>query len=155
MFLSVISFAATAQMVTLRGSDAVTDTLTNAGTVYLTTPANALNGMTAGKYAIQLNITNVSGTTAGTVILESSNDGTNWSTHFKTTRGVDGVNCDSLTFSGATSHIYNIYPLATKFYAGTATTNISNSGRRLYFRLKFVGTGTQSSIVSAKLIPAI
>lgn len=143
--LTLIGYAAQAQVITLYGSHAATDTLTNAGTEYLTTQANALNSIgLSGKYDIQLTIANVSGTTAGTVILQSSIDGVNWTNHFRIYGivgvGTNGIQCDSLSFSGATTHVY------------TVNAGVANAGRRLYIRLKFVGTGTQVSILSAKLI---
>lgn len=153
--MSLLSLTGSAQMVTLMGSHTTFDTLDDAGTVYLTTPTGALNNMTAGKYAIQMSIANVSGTTGGTCILEGTIDGTNWVVMHKSTRGVDGVHCDSLTISGATSHIFNVVPGISKFYAGTGQTNITNAGRRLRIRLKFVGTGTQRSIIRAVLIPLV
>lgn len=151
--LSLLTITAQAQIVTLMGSDANTDTVTNAGTTYLTTPVNALNGMTAGAYRIQLDISNVSGTTAGTCILQGTIDGTNWENVYKSTRGTDGIHCDSLTIAAATTHTYDILPNVSKYDAGTATTKVGNAGRYLRLRLKFVGTGTQVSIVKAKLIP--
>lgn len=151
--LLATTLSASAQIVSLKSSDNNdTDTLTNASTIYMTTPVGALNNAKSGKYDVQVAISNVSGTTAGTVIVEGSINGIDWEPIHKTTRGVDGVHCDSLTFAAAVSHTYNIYPGSTKYYAGTATTNVSNAGRKLRIRLKIVGTGTQSSIVSAKLI---
>lgn len=140
----LIGYAAGAQAITLYGSHAATDTLANAGTEYLTTQTNALNTIgKAGKYDISFVITNVSGTTAGTAILQSSLDGSNWSHHFKNV-GTDGIVCDSLSFSGATNHIWTV--------PASVATQTTNTGRRLYFRIKVVGTGTQSSIISGKLI---
>jgi len=153
LFIAVVmlmGYAATAQIVTLKGSHANTDTLDDAGTVYLTTPEGSLNNNKYGSYDLQFAITNVSGTTAGTAILQGSIDGSNWQNVFKTSIGTDGVHCDSLTISGATNHIYNIFPGATKISGGV--TYPTNAGRRLWLRIKFVGTGTQRSIVSGKLI---
>jgi hypothetical protein len=154
LLLAVITVSALfsqAQVVTLTGSSYgnALDTVTNTGTVYLTTPANALNSNKSGKYIIQLDATNKSGTTTITAVLQSSLDGVTWGNHFKTP-GQTGVNCDTLAISGTTTHIYNVLPGSNAWYA--SITYPTNSGRRLYFRVKLVGGATGTTQVKAKLI---
>lgn len=137
-----------AQTVTGSGYGNAIDTVVNTGTYYLTT--SSLATVKGNGYAFQIDAINKTGTTTITAVLESSLDGTTWSRHFKTP-GQTGVNCDTLAISGTTSHVYNILPGAT------ATYNLqqfqSNSGRRLYFRVKLVGGATGTTQVYGKLIP--
>lgn len=141
-----------------------TDTLTNTTAKYLTTASNALNTASPyGGYDIQLNLTNLTGTSATmTVVLQSSLDGVLWSPHFKCP-GTNGVFCDTLVTgsigtSGATyQHIWTI----TNNGSGMGTLNIANatgyarqnnSGRRLYFRLLITPTGTHTTKAESVLI---
>src|ERR1700750_2347159 len=96
--LSLLTFGAKAQVIPFYGTDgnaaittSTSDTITNAGTTYLQTKANAFNSIAlGGGVVLQLNITNVSGTTAGTAILQSSLDGSNWDRHFNS-NGTTGL----------------------------------------------------------------
>lgn len=128
----------------LRGSDANTDTVTNAGTTYLTTAAGVLSKITSGKYRVSLKVTNVSGTSTFKAILQGSLDGSNWVNYFGTA-GTNGIQCDTLQVTSAAPgyFIWSLTPTPTV---------LSNWGRVLYLRLACVGTGTQSTIVESRLI---
>ena len=71
-----VSVSAQSKAITMVGSDAATDTVTNAGTTYLTSPS--LAAYTTGKFAVSLKVTNVSGTSTFKAILQGSNDGSTW-----------------------------------------------------------------------------
>jgi hypothetical protein len=91
-----------------------TDTLTNADTVYISLPT-----ATGGYYAvgIQAVVSKVSGTVAGTAIIQGSLDGTNY---------VD-IGTDTLTFTNVTTN--------TKVWAITPSVY-------QYHRVKFLSSGT-------------
>lgn len=95
-----------------------TDTLNDAETVYISLPT-----LTGGYYAIgiQAKVTKVSGTVAGTAIIQGSLDGTNYVT----------IGSDTLTFSDQATN--------TKVWAITPSVY-------QYHRVKFVSSGTQVSI---------
>lgn len=143
-------FTVTQAQTDLKGSTygKVLDTLNDTETLYLTTPS--LSQQSSGAYVIQLDATNLTGTTTVTAVLESSLNGSTWSNHFKTP-GQAGINCDTLAISGTKQHIWNVRP------GGQATYNLaqfnSNSGRRLYFRIKLTGGATGTTKVKAIEIP--
>jgi len=99
---------------TMAGSAA---TLTNAGTAYVTVSPTLLHN----QVSFQALVTKVSGTIAGTAILQWSNDNTNF------------INTDTLTLSNQTTNT-QIFP---KTY---------NSA--YYYRIKFTGSGTMVATVS-------
>jgi len=74
---ATMSMNAQITMVTDNYNTAGQDTLVNAETIYWTTPINALNSTTSGKYRITMNIANVSGTSTFKVIVQGTIDGTN------------------------------------------------------------------------------
>ena len=137
------------------------DTLTNTTNKYLTTPSNALNTASQyGGYDIQLNLTNLTGTitTGVTCVLQSSIDGTYYTTHFKCA-GTNGVNCDTLmtgtinslaTFTHIWTILSNPVGSTAQINAVAGLTKQTNSGRRLYFRVLMIPSGThkQKSILS-------
>lgn len=136
---------ATAQVITLNGSHATTDTVTNTGTTDLTTAAGVLTKMTNGKYRVAFKITNVSGTSSLRAIVQGSLDGQNWVNYFGNA-GTNGVQCDTLTITSA-APAYHIWAL------NQTNDSKSNWGRVLFLRVRCIGTATQSTIVEARLIP--
>jgi hypothetical protein len=130
--------------VRLMGSHTTFDTVTNAGTTYLTTQANAINVGKAGKYRVSLKTTNISGTSTFKAILQGSLDGTNWVNYFGTA-GTNGIQCDTLQVTAA-APAYFIWSL------NPTPTVLSNWGRVLYLRVACVGTGTQSTRVEGLVI---
>lgn len=140
-FMLVAFTQANAQVWTLNGSDATTDTVTDAGTTYLTSGSLVANK--SGKYSVALVVANISGTSTFKAILQGSVDGTNWSNYFGTA-GTTGLGCDTLQVTSAAPAYFvwnSAYPVSG-----------ASGGRRLYMRIKCVGTGTQSTRVSGKLI---
>lgn len=133
LFLSLIAaFAVTVSSVNVaqaQVSDMVssdnftTDTVTNTGTAYLSLKLS-------GYYAvsIQVNVTKISGTLGGTIVLQGSLDGTNY---------VTIPSSGSLTVTNVTSQGY--------------LWNYANSPY-LYYRVLATGTGTMSGIISAKIM---
>lgn len=118
-FLSVLLIAALAFIAPQANAQSSvlvssTDTLTNADTVYISLPT-----ATGGYYAvgIQAVVSKVSGTVAGTAIIQGSLDGTNY---------VD-IGTDTLTFTNVTTN--------TKVWAITPSVY-------QYHRVKFLSSGT-------------
>jgi hypothetical protein len=140
-FMLVAFTQADAQVWTLNGSHATTDTVTDAGTTYLTSGSLVANK--SGKYSVALLTANISGTSTFKAILQGSVDGTNWSNYFGTV-GTNGIGCDTLQVTSA-APAYFVWNSGLPSSAAIA-------GRRLYIRIACVGTGTQSTRVSAKLI---
>lgn len=120
------------------------DTLSNAGTLYFTTPISALLSEKTGSYRVQYASANVSGTSTFKVILQGSIDGVNF-TNMHQVAGTTGVNCDTLqvTSLAPANWIFRSY--------GNGTTN---AGRVKVVRLAFIGTGTQKTyIYNVQLFP--
>lgn len=140
-----------AQKVSYTGSSSgvALDTVVNTGTIYLTSPYLYSSSWKDGA-VIQLDATNISGTSTVTAILQSSLDGTTWENHFKTP-GQTGVNCDTLAITGTTMHLWNILPKAAATYSNIIA--YSNSGRRLYYRIKLTGAATGVTKVTAISVP--
>lgn len=108
------------------------DTVTNTGVAYLTT-AVAITG--PGTVGIQVTVTEISGTTAGTITLQGSIDGTNFA---------------ALTDTTAVPNI------GTKSPADVTTAQpflwwLAQNPYR-YYRVSYTGAGTMSARFSAKLI---
>ena len=121
-----------------------TDTLSNAETLYFTSPISSLLSEKTGSYRVQYASTNVSGTSTFKVILQGSIDGVNF-TNMHQVAGTTGVNCDTLqvTALAPANWIFRSY--------GNGTTN---AGRVKVVRLAFVGTGTQKTyIYNVQLFP--
>lgn len=153
LLMLTMSISTTAQnkAITMNGSDAITDTVTNAGTTYLTSPSMA--GYYGGKFAISLKVTNVSGTSTFKAILQGSLDGTNYANVFGV-EGTNGINCDTLQVTAAAPAywVINVAPGATKSLTSSTYLN-TNASRYLYYRWMCVGTGTQSTIIAGKILP--
>lgn len=149
--MSTQTAQAQGKAIVMRGSDAVTDTITNAGTTYLTSPSLAAYG--SGAVSVSLKTTNVSGTSTFKAILQGSNDGSNWN-NVHGVAGTTGILCDSLQVTSAAPayHTFTAYPGAVNS-PSSSTYLHTNATRYLYYRLACVGTGTQVTIISALLVP--
>jgi hypothetical protein len=128
----------------LYGSHTLFDTVTNAGTTYLTTQKGVINAGKSGRYRVALKTTNISGTSTFKAILQGSFNGTDW-VNFYGTAGTTGIQCDTLQVTSA-APAYFIWSL------NPTPTVLSNWGRVLYLRVACVGTGTQSTRVEAEVI---
>jgi hypothetical protein len=137
--------------ITLFSSDNnATDTLTNAGTVNLTSTSIAKLTNNA-VVTIDLKVTNISGTSTFRAILQSSMDGVTWSNHY-VVAGTDGIHCDTLQVtSGAPAYFKFDIARNVVRYTSTGTAINTNTPYVRFFRLQCVGSGTQSTIVAAKL----
>lgn len=137
MLALTTALASTAQIIFISSVDGTTtDTLTNAGTVNFTSPANALVGM-GNEYTIQFTNATISGTTTFKAILQGTIDGTNY-TNLHGKAGTNGIMCDTLqvTANAPASFIFNAHPNA-----------YSNAGKVKRVRIKVVGAGTQSTLL--------
>lgn len=119
--LFIASQTVEAQVVTMDNS---TDTVTNAGTVNLDATIKAYNPVVS----FQVVATKISGTVAGTAILQASIDGTNYVS----------IGEDTLTLSNTTTntHLWVIEP-----------------SPYLYYRIKVTGSGTMSARTSGYALP--
>lgn len=100
------------------------DTVTNAGTVNISTPANYFN-VSEGTWSAGIVVTKLTGTTAGTAILQASIDGTNFTNLYGDSR-------DSFTLANTATQVKHW------FVAGVKPKTV---------RVRVVGTGTQSTAV--------
>jgi len=125
------TIAATAQTALKSQYLLTTDTVTNTGSKYLTltTPATAF--FKAAEVAVT--VTEINGTTGGTLSIEASLDNVNWY---------------SLYGGMAASYTFTPLDVATaqsfRFYVPNWADN--------YVRIKYVGTGTMVAAVSAKAV---
>lgn len=141
-FITAMSYGQISLISSIDGTR--TDTLSDAGTLYFTTPISSLLSEKTGSYRVQYASTNVSGTSTFKVILQGSIDGTNF-TNMHQVSGTTGVNCDTLqvTSLAPANWIFRSY--------GNGTTN---AGRVKVVRLAFIGTGTQKTyIYNVQLFP--
>ena len=149
LFLSIImALVATTQaqtLIPLLGSNtsARYDTLTNAGTVYFTTPTNALNANKTGTYSIQWKARNVSGTSTFKVVVLGTINGSDY-VPVHGVAGTDGIHCDTLqvTALSPASSIFRIQS-GSRHSVTTSTYTFTNAGKFRGLRLLFIGTGTQ------------
>lgn len=100
-----------------------TDTVTNTGTVYMDVTATFSSN---NNLVVSGKADNVSGTTAGTAILEWSINGTDYATH---------PTADTLTLSDGGVYLWELTTTGAKKY-----------------RVNFTGTGTQVSIVQGQYV---
>jgi heme/copper-type cytochrome/quinol oxidase subunit 1 len=114
LIISVVSIGVNAQQRFVSQKD----TNTNATTTYITFPAIQSNVKSFSAV-----VTKISGTVAGTVILQGTDDGTNW------------FNIDTLTLANQATNQRVYIPLKTYYYS---------------YRQQFITTGTQvSSLVAS------
>lgn len=116
-----------------------TDSVTNAGTNYLKT-ATAVSG--TGGITVQLNITKISGTAAGTAILQGSIDGSNWNTislasGMVTAGASTGAANDTFTLTNVTSQNCSWFLVQNQY---------------IYYRVFVTGSGTELIRLSGTLI---
>lgn len=145
----------------------VSDTLTNADSTWFNVPSGSLNKYSTNKYAFYFTLDTTSGsTTPGNVVAQGSYDGVTWwnlsggsvTNMSGTPLGIDGNNCDSLTWSilNVTNKVNRIYCLGgTGKYSTVYSAVLWNiTPRVLYARLKFVSSGTQvTRIYNVKCLP--
>ena len=146
-----VSVSAQSKAITMNGSHTTFDTVTNAGTTYLTSPS--LAAYTTGNFAVSLLSANVSGTSTYKAILQGSQDGTNW-VNVHGIAGTNGINCDTLQVTSAAPayFTFNIRPGSVKSVTDS-TFLYTGATRYLYLRVACVGTGTQVTTVAAKVVP--
>lgn len=122
------------------GTLLASDTATNTGVATVTTRRNPGGAATNTIVAI---VTEISGTTGGTVTLQGSLDGSTW-----VTAGRD-VAADS-----AAAFAYVTYPTKTPTDVTTAQkfTWVIQDSPFLYYRLSYAGTGIMSATISGKLM---
>lgn len=129
LFAAVVSFSSTAQSNLTSVYSNTSDTVTNSGTKYMYT--GAVKGFQK-TVAIQYTLTEISGTTAGTISLEASIDGLNYYSYY-------GSQDSAYTFTAA-----DVSSQTFRFL-------VKDVGD-LYFRVKYVGSGTMSSRVTGKFL---
>lgn len=123
---------AQAQTVTLKSPYGLpSDTVTNGGTAFLTSAV-----LTARQYpvTVQANLTEISGTTAGTLTLQGS---------------LDGINFVALTDSTTVPAVTT--KTATDVASQTFAWQLSSSPF-LYYRVSWTGAGTMASSFTAVLV---
>lgn len=142
--------AQTGSLILYSSDNNATDTLTDANTINLTSGSIAKFSNDA-QVTIDLRVTNISGTSTFRAILQSSMDGTNWSNHH-VVAGTDGIHCDTLQVtSGSPAYFkFDIAKSAIR-YSSTGVALNTNTPYVRFFRLRCVGSGTQSTIVASKL----
>lgn len=127
----VVAFSASAQITDLKSSFNLTsDTVTNTATGYL--QATALSGA-KGVASIQIVITKISGTVAGTITLQGSNDGTNFIALTNTST------VPQIATATATD-------VASQTFGWTIGLNVWR-----YYRVSWTGAGTMSARFTGKL----
>jgi len=124
--------AANAQTVLKSQYGLSVDTVTNAATKYLTL------SQTSGSYfktvSVAVGVTEISGTTGGTVTCEASLDGVVWYDVYNT------VSNTGATYSFAPSDVTTAQSYRFKI----------NGWGDKYLRVKYVGTGTMAATITAK-----
>jgi len=134
------------------------DTVVASGTGYFITPANSINSATSGKFRVSVGYTPYNGAWTGKIIIQGrlsqgNTTDSSW-VNLNNVRGTDGVNCDTLQVTSASTGggwIFNAMPGTAHVEATGLTTAIQNvywsgAGRVVQIRVKIVGT-TNSVIV--------
>lgn len=158
----IFAFNSNAQKVAL--VDATTgltmDTLSNTSTIYLKTNSDKCASWLPYKgIRYEFSVKNLSGTSTFTVLEEGSMNGTDWYPCNGPSLGLgtDGRITDSLSISSASSTTtqYTCTALtgAAKFINGTLRYSLFTPFN--YYRLKLVGTGTQSTQISLAFVSPI
>lgn len=125
------SFEVKAQVFDLKSVYSVTsDTVTNTGTVYLTTPR--ISNAPATSTTIWVAVTKISGTVGGTITLQGSLDGTN----FKAINTVDTQTALATITATDASNTYHWRLAGSPF---------------LYYRVSWTGTGTMAASFRAQI----
>ena len=145
MLFAFGSLITQAQVIPLTGSHASTDTITNAGTVYLTTAKSALVGKPSS-FSLQIPFTNVSGTSTFKVIIQGTVDGTNWQ-NAHGVPGTNGVNCDTLQVTALSPDNWIFNVSKGSVHTDGTTLYYTGVGNYTAVRAKFIGTGSQVTIV--------
>jgi len=129
----LIGFTAQAQLRDLKSIYSLTsDTVTNTGTVYLSTPVKMGPG-TSASTTIWVAVTKISGTVGGTISLLGSLDGTNYKA--LNTMGTQTAMA-TITATDA-SNTYHWYLTGSPFQ---------------YYRVSWTGTGTMAASFTAKVL---
>ena len=125
------SFEVKAQVFDLKSVYNVTsDTVTNTGTVYLTTPR--ISNAPPTSTTIWVAVTKISGTVGGTITLQGSLDGTN----FKAINTVDTQTALATITATDASNTYHWRLAGSPF---------------LYYRVSWTGTGTMAASFRAQI----
>lgn len=137
----------------------IRDTVAAAGTGYFITPANSINSGTNGKYRVSVSYTPYNGAWTGKIIVQGRISGAASTTdsawvNLNSVRGTDGVNCDTLQVTAASTGagwMFNAMPGTAHVEATGASTAIQNvywsgAGRVTQIRVKIIGT-TNSVII--------
>lgn len=114
-----------------------TDTLSDTGTLYFTTPSNALVSEKASSYSLQYYSANISGTSTFKIIVQRTIDGRHW-TNMHQVAGTNGVNCDTLqvTSNSPSTWVFKMN--------GEGSTNASRSKG---IRAAVIGGATQKTLI--------
>jgi len=124
------------------------DTLTNTTAKYFITKTGALNASSFVNFQQWFKAKTLTGTPATvTVVRQGSMDGVTWYP-LTGASGVDGRNCDTLTFTPTTERNYS---MTCNVGAGkyVYSTNFVNTGGRWYYhRLYIIPSGTQTLRIS-------
>jgi len=135
LFVGLVAFLTVdtqAQVYSLKSPySAVSDTVTNTGTAYLSTLV-AVSPAPAVTTTIWVSVTKISGTVGGTITLQGSIDGTNW-------KAVNTPNTATALATFTATDASNTYHWV-----------ISGSPFP-YYRVSWTGTGTMSASFTAKL----
>lgn len=124
MLLSISTFAQSTSVPAI-------DTITDAETVTLAQPNASYFKASDGVFSVGVVITKISGTTAGSAVIEASIDGTNY-------KGLYGTAADTFTVANtAGAQVHNW------FVSGVKPSKI---------RVRFIGSGTQSTQIKGYLI---
>lgn len=120
---------------------ATSDTVTNTGTGYVQLQIKG----TYSNVAIQAVVSKISGTVAGTVTLQGSNDGTNFVT-LDNSYSVDFATSAPYTTGGATTLSCSDVTTNSKIF-------VINGSPYAYYRLSYTGSGTMSARLRGYLMP--
>lgn len=131
LLFALVAFVSSAQVFDLKSIYSVTsDTVTNTGTVYLTTPS--VSAAPATTTTIWVAVTKISGTVGGTITLQGSLDGTNFKA-LNTPNTATALATFTAADASATYHWV-----------------ISGSPFK-YYRVSWTGTGTMAASFTAQM----
>lgn len=133
LFVGLVAFTTNAQSSLLSPYSATSDTVTNTGTAFLTSPV--IKAEPATTTTIWVAVTKISGTVGGTITLQGSIDGTTW-------KALNTPNTATALATFTATDANNTYHW------------ILLGSPMPYYRVSWTGTGTMSASFTAKIFRA-
>lgn len=129
---AIASIGQVVSLVSPNGSTYLSDTVTNTGVAYLSTPS-AITPASSSTTVVQVVVTKINGTVGGTISLQGSLDGTNY-------KALNTAETQTALATITATDASNVYHWRL------------NGCPFLYYRVSWTGTGTMSASFTAQFL---